>query len=176
MSLRVSPRCWSGYNSFGSTLASRARFLRRRSRRSCACSSVDEPQLAGIGHQNLMSALLQDPACPRGVGSGLNCDAQRRPLGGEASFESLGVSAQSRPSSITSPLSVSMRHRGRSICLRGPIRLSCVDAVCYHPWWADPPFYWASEPVEHICRPTKGTAYGGSAFSSHLRRNVHALR
>jgi hypothetical protein len=26
------------------------------------------------------------------------------------------------------------------------------------------------EPVEHICRPSKGTAYGGSAFSSHLPR------
>jgi hypothetical protein len=43
----------------------------------------------------------------------------------------------SLPSSMTSPLSVSMRHRGRSTCLLCPIRLSYVDALCYHPWWAD---------------------------------------
>src|SRR5215213_7998421 len=56
---------------------------------------------------------------------------------------------RSLPSSIISPLSVSMRHRGRSTCLRGPIRLSCVDALCYHPLRADPPFHIGPlEPVE----------------------------
>src|SRR5215208_3147458 len=60
-----------------------------------ALVSVDEPQLPCIGHKDLVAALLQDPACPRGVGSSLDCDAHRRPLGGEASFESLGSCAQS---------------------------------------------------------------------------------
>src|ERR687897_567224 len=40
----------------------------------------------------------------------------------------------SLPSSITSPLSVSIRHRGRSTCLRDPIRLSPSVALCYHPF------------------------------------------
>jgi hypothetical protein len=25
-----------------------------------------------------------------------------------------------------------------------------VVALCYHPSWADPPSYWALEPVEHL--------------------------
>src|SRR5215207_2375159 len=79
---------------------------------------------------------------------------------------------RSLPSSITSPLCWSMRHRGRSTCRPSPIRLSLVVAVCYHPSWADPPFVWASsnrEPAIAFADP-KGTAYGGSAFSSHLPR------
>src|SRR5829696_8594053 len=76
---------------------------------------------------------------------------------------------RSLPSSRTSPLCVSMRHRGRSTCRRDPIRLSPSVALCYHPWWADPPSYWAVRACILLADP-KGTAYGGSAFSSHLPR------
>src|SRR5829696_1225849 len=74
---------------------------------------------------------------------------------------------RSLPSSRTSPFCVSMRHRGRSTCRRDPIRLSPSVALCYHPWWADPPSYWAVRARILLADP-KGTAYGGSAFSSHL--------
>jgi hypothetical protein len=81
--------------------------------------------------------------------------------------------ALSLPSSITSPLRWSMRHGGRSACRLCPIRLSCLVVRCYHHTWADPPFSNGpparKSPYIH-CRPSKGTAYGGSAFSSHLRR------
>jgi len=60
---------------------------------SFAFVGVDEPQLPGIGHQHLMATLLEHPACPRRVGSGLYGDAQR-PLGDEASFACLWGSAQ----------------------------------------------------------------------------------
>src|SRR5215211_1200321 len=46
---------------------------------------------------------------------------------------------RSLPSSITSPLSESRRQRGRSSCRLCPIRLSYLDALCYHPLRADPP-------------------------------------
>ena len=46
---------------------------------------VDEPQLAGIGHKDLVAALLQEPAYPGRVGSRFYGDAHRRLLGGEAS-------------------------------------------------------------------------------------------
>src|SRR5215211_8081765 len=75
---------------------------------------------------------------------------------------------RSLPSSITSPLCWSMRQRGRSICRLGPIRLSPSVALCYYPWWADPPL-WAVRARILLADP-KGTAYGGSAFSSYLRR------
>src|SRR5215217_336751 len=81
---------------------------------------------------------------------------------------------RSLPSSRTSPFCVSMRHRGRSTCRRDPIRLSPSVALCYHPWWADPPSYWAVRARILLADP-KGTAYGGLAFSSHLRRK-HLLR
>ena len=51
---------------------------------------------------------------------------------------------RSLPSSITSPFRVSMRHRGgRSTCRLDPIRPLSSFVLCYHPWWADPPFDWA---------------------------------
>jgi hypothetical protein len=45
---------------------------------------VDEPKLAGIGHQHLVATLLQEPANPGRVGSRFYGDAQR-PLRSEAS-------------------------------------------------------------------------------------------
>src|SRR5215210_2870081 len=72
---------------------------------------VDEPQFTRIGHQDLVTTLLeQHPAHPRRVSPCLDCYAQR-PLRGEAAPEGFGSSAQSRPSSIISPLSWSMRQR-----------------------------------------------------------------
>src|SRR5215208_25854 len=56
--------------------------------------SVDEPQLPGVGHQHLVAALLKHPARPGRVGTGLDCYAHRRPLGGEASSEGLWGCAQ----------------------------------------------------------------------------------
>src|SRR5918993_1805486 len=73
----------------------------------------------------------------------------------------------SLPSSISSPLSESRRQRGRSICRLCPIRLSSVDALCYYPWWADPPL-WAVRARQPLQTPR--LLRRGSAFSSHLRR------
>src|SRR5829696_6034160 len=73
---------------------------------------------------------------------GASSEAKRR-------LKASGV-VRSLPSSITSPLCWSMRHKGRSICRLCPIRLSPSVALCYYPWWADPPFHWASEPVEPL--------------------------
>src|SRR5215204_6683065 len=86
-----------------------------------------------------MATLLEYPTCPRRVGASLYCDAHGL-LGGEASSEgkASGV-VRSLPSSITSPLSESRRQRGRSSCRLCPIRLSYLDALCYHPLRADPP-------------------------------------
>ena len=50
-----------------------------------ALVGVDEPQLAGIGHQDLVAALLEHPARPGRVGSRLYGDAHGL-LGGEASL------------------------------------------------------------------------------------------
>src|SRR5215218_4651198 len=55
---------------------------------------IDEPQLAGIGHQDLVTTLLQEPANPGRVGSRFYGDAHRRLLGGEASSEGLWGCAQ----------------------------------------------------------------------------------
>ncbi len=60
---------------------------------SLAFVGIDEPQLPGIGHQNLVTTLLEYPACPGRVGTSLDCDAQWL-LGGEASSEGLGGCAQ----------------------------------------------------------------------------------
>src|SRR5215207_1194691 len=38
-----------------------------------ALVGVDEPQFAGVGHKHLVAALLEYPACPRRVGTGLDC-------------------------------------------------------------------------------------------------------
>src|SRR5215213_8163451 len=57
---------------------------------------------------------------------------------------------RSLPSSTTSPLCVSMRHRGRSTCRLCPIRLSPSVVLCYHPRWPILLPYWASEPVEDL--------------------------
>src|SRR5215212_8614542 len=37
-----------------------------------ALIGIDEPQLAGVGHQDLMSTLFEHPACPGRVGSSLD--------------------------------------------------------------------------------------------------------
>src|SRR5829696_10332438 len=116
-----------------------------------------------------MATLLEYPTCPRRVGASLYCDAHGL-LGGEASSEgkASGV-VRSLPSSITSPLSESRRQRGRSSCRLCPIRLSYLDALCYHPFRADPPSILGVRARRTFADP-KGTAYGGSAFSSHLQR------
>jgi hypothetical protein len=51
--------------------------------------SVDESQLTGVGHQNLVTALLQQPTNPRRVSPGLDGHAHR-PLRSEASPQSFG--------------------------------------------------------------------------------------
>jgi hypothetical protein len=76
---------------------------------------------------------------------------------------------RSLPSSTTSPLCVSMRHRGRSSCRRDPIRLSPLVALCYHPWWADPPSYWAVRARILLADP-KGTAHLGGRPSHPIFR------
>jgi hypothetical protein len=54
---------------------------------------VDQPQFAGVGHQYLVAALLQNPACPGRMGTSFYGDAQRG-LGSEASSEGLGGGTQ----------------------------------------------------------------------------------
>src|SRR5215211_4679925 len=54
---------------------------------------VDEPQLACVGYQYLVATLLEHPARPRRVGSGLYCYAHG-PLGGEAPLEGFGTCTQ----------------------------------------------------------------------------------
>src|SRR5215216_3957339 len=104
-----SPLCLSGYKSFGSRRARRARFLRHLSGRSFACSGIDEPQFASIGHKDLVAALLEQTAYPGRVGSGLYGYTHRL-LRGEAPPYGLGV-VLSLPSSMTSPSAWSMRHK-----------------------------------------------------------------
>ncbi len=55
--------------------------------------SVDESQLTGVGHQNLVTALLEQPTNPRRVSSGLDGYAQRWPLRSKASPQSFGGGA-----------------------------------------------------------------------------------
>ena len=65
----------------------------RPSRRSFACSSVDEPQFAGISHKDVVATPFEHSANPGRVGSGLDRDAQGL-LGGEAPLEGFGAGAQ----------------------------------------------------------------------------------
>jgi hypothetical protein len=74
---------------------------------------------------------------------------------------------RSLPSSMTSPLSVSIRHIWGCICHRDPARLSSLVAPCYHYSRADSSFH--SEPIgsSYILQTlTQGTALGGRP--SHL--------
>jgi hypothetical protein len=89
-----------------------------------------------------VATLLQEPADPRGVGSGLDGYAHRRLLGGEASPEGLWGGPQPTLLYNLSALLIDEAQVGvlGRLC---PIRLSPSVAVCYHPWWADPPFHWA---------------------------------
>jgi hypothetical protein len=126
---------------------------------------IDEPKFAGVGHQYLVATLLSYPAHPGGwvpastaMRIGGSSEAKRR-------LRASGV-VRSLPSSITSPLCWSMRQRGRSTCRRGPIRLSCLVAVCYHPLWADPPSILGVRARRTVADP-KGTAYLGGR-PSHL--------
>jgi hypothetical protein len=66
----------------------------------------------------------------------------------------------SLPSSITSPLAVSRRHRDRSACRLCPLRLSCSVGVCYHRSWADPPSILGLRARRAVADP-QGTAYLG---------------
>jgi hypothetical protein len=54
---------------------------------------VDEPEFAGVGHQDLVATPFQEPANPGRVGSRFYGDAQG-PLRGEASPEGFGGGAQ----------------------------------------------------------------------------------
>src|SRR5215208_201109 len=69
---------------------------------------------------------------PASIAMRMGCSEVKRRL------KASGV-VRSLPSSITSPLSESRRQRGRSSCRLCPIRLSYLDALCYHPLRADPP-------------------------------------
>ena len=60
--------------------------------------------------------------------------------------------------------------RDRSTCRRDPIRLSSSVALCYHPWWADPPL-WAVRARRMFADPR--VLRRGSAFSSHLPRTLY---
>src|SRR5919112_2999443 len=76
---------------------------------------------------------------------------------------------RSLPSSITSPLCESMRQRGKSTCRPSPSRLSASDALCYYPWWADPPSIVGLRARRTFADPLR-VLRRGSAFSSHLPR------
>src|SRR5918994_1576760 len=67
-----SPRCLSGYKSFGSEGAPGVPQVLGVDLILFVLVSVDEPQLTGVGHQNLVATRLQHPANPRRVGSGLD--------------------------------------------------------------------------------------------------------
>jgi hypothetical protein len=58
-----------------------------------ALVGVDEPQLARICHEDLVTTLLQEPANPGRMGSRFYGDAQSL-LGGEASFQGFGGGTQ----------------------------------------------------------------------------------
>jgi hypothetical protein len=139
-----SPRCLSGYSSFGSTRARRARFSASISsvlRKVC----VDEPYLLrGLAtktswpHSSSSSTLLTHgewvPAS-MAMRSGGCCSEQKRRL------RASGVVVRSLPSSITSPLSVSTKHRDNCSGLPDPPRLLSSVFLCYHHPWADPPSF-----------------------------------
>lgn len=72
--------------------------------------AVDQPCLAGVGYEDLVSASLEQPTHPRRVGADLDGYLER-PLGAEAPLKGFGSGTQSRPSSMTSPLSSSSRQR-----------------------------------------------------------------
>jgi hypothetical protein len=54
---------------------------------------VDQSQFAGVGHQDLVATLLQDPARPGRVGASLDGYAHRL-FGGEAPLEGFGAGTQ----------------------------------------------------------------------------------
>jgi hypothetical protein len=111
--------------------------------------SVDEPCLPGVGHQDLVATLLQYPAHPGRVGTGLDCYAHRRPLGGEASPEGLGASAQP-----------TLLHNLAAYCVdEAEVGVFVAEIhSCCHQWLVFASIhggpillpFWASEPVEHL--------------------------
>jgi hypothetical protein len=118
--------------------------------------------------------LLEHPANPGRVGSSLDSHAHGLLLRSEASPESLGCGAQPAFLDHLAAYCVDEAQLGvpvaevQSGChvwlvfasiTHGPILLSI-----------GPP---ARESPYSICRPSKGTAYGGSAFSSHLPRTPY---
>src|SRR5215203_2906608 len=104
------------------------------------------------------SRLTHGEWVPASMAMHMGCSEEKRRL------KASGV-VLSLPSSITSPLAVSRRHRGRSACRLCPIRLSSLDALCYHPWWADPPSIVGLRARRAVADP-QGSAYGGRP--SHL--------
>jgi hypothetical protein len=111
------------------------------------------------------SRLTHGEWVPASMAMRMGCSEAKRRLKASGLVRSL-------PSSISSPLCWSMRHRGRSICRRGPIRLSCLGALCYHPSWADPPFTWVSSKkrARIAFAGLQGTAYLGGRPSHPIFR------
>ena len=74
--------------------------------------AIDEPKLPGVGHQHLVTALLQEePANPRRMGADL---AIATHIGSEPEkrlWSAAGLVGIRLSSSTTSPLAVSIRHR-----------------------------------------------------------------
>src|SRR5215216_6345002 len=127
--------------------------------------SVDESQLTGVGHQDLVTALLEQPTNPRRVSPGLDGHAHR-PLRSKASLQSFG--GGSHPTLLDHLAAVGVQktqiavfvaeiHSGRHLWSyfatihSGPILLSGP-----------------LEPVEPL--QTQRVLRRGSAFSSHLPR------
>ena len=94
--------------------------------------------LAGIGHQDLVAALLEQPANPGRVGSGLDGYAQEAARRRSVALKASGV-VRSLPSSITSPL---VRVDEAQIgVLVAEVQSGChlwLFAATIHRW-ADPP-------------------------------------
>jgi len=129
---------------------------------------VDEPQFAGVGHKDLVAALLQEAANPGREGARFYSDAHRRPLGSGAPFEGLGAGTQ--PTLLDDLAAV--------LVDEAQVGVPVAEVQSGHHQWS--PFVtihvgrssfpkWAFKSPSNACR-SKGTAYGGSAFSSHLFR------
>src|SRR5215218_10788946 len=102
-------------------------------------------------------------------------------LGGEASPEGFGGGAQSRPSSITSPLCVSMTHRWEYLSPRSnpAVIFSCALLPSMVGRSSFP--YWALEPVEYLQTLRVLRIWGvglliSSSESGSLGRGLRSLR
>ena len=95
--------------------------------------------LRALATRTSWPTLLEHPARPRRVGSGLYGYTQRL-LGGEAPSEGLRGCAQ--PPFLDHLAAVLVDEaQSKSTCRRDPTRLSSSVALCYHPLRADPPLW-----------------------------------